>query len=206
MTNPRWLDWVQRLQGIAQAGLTYSENVYDLERYRMLREIAAEILSEYSATDLPVVKTLLENETGYATPKVDCRGVVFQDDSILMVKELSDGGWTLPGGWVDVGEPPSLSVEREVWEESGYRVKAVKLLALLDRALHGHPPAPFSAYKMYFLCEITGGAPKDSHETAGAAFFAEDAIPPLSIQRTTPDEIQRMFVHHRNTDLSTEFD
>ncbi len=206
MTNPRWIDWAQRLQGLAQAGLTYCENEYDLERYRALRVIAAEILAEYSCTDLPIIQNLLENETGYATPKMDGRGVVFKDDAILLVRELSDGGWTLPGGWVDVGEPPSLAVEREVWEESGYRVKPVKLLALLDRSLHGHPPAAFSAYKMFFLCELTGGAPKDSHETAGAAFFKEDQIPPLSIQRTSLDEIQRMFAHHRDPNLPAEFD
>lgn len=206
MSNPRWLEWVQRLHSIAQAGLTYSENPYDVERYHLIQHLAAEILAEYTQADLTPALGMLEREQGYATPKLDGRGVVFQDGRILLVKELSDGGWTLPGGWVDVAEPPSKAVEREVFEESGYRVKAVRLLALYDRSLHGHPPHPFSIYKMYFACDLIGGQPADSHETAGARFFGEDEIPPLSVARTTEDEIHRMFALQRDPAHPTEFD
>ncbi len=207
MTNdPRWLDWARRLQSIAQAGLTYSQNAYDLERFHQVQALAAEILAEYTHADLQTALDLLRGEQGYATPKVDVRGVIFEGDKILMVRELSDGGWTLPGGWVDPGEPPSRAVEREVFEESGYCVKAVRLLAVFDRALHDHPPHLFSIYKLFFLCEITGGAPKDSHETAGARFYALDALPELSHSRTSVDELHRMAALRADPSGVTAFD
>lgn len=205
-TSPKWLDWAQRIQSLAQSGLTYSKNPFDLERYELLGKIAAEILAEYTQVDLPVIQNLLDTQSGYTTPKVDVRGVVFQDHKILLVKEHSDGGWTLPGGWVDVGEPPSLAAEREVWEESGYRVKATKLLALFDRNLHGHPPYIFHTYKVFILCDLAGGEPATSLETDGAEFFAQDALPPLSIQRTTSQEIDRFFEHLDHPDWPTDWD
>jgi ADP-ribose pyrophosphatase YjhB (NUDIX family) len=177
--KPRWLEWAQDLDALVQAGLTYSTNPFDLERYHKIREITAEILAEYTLTDLPVMKELLDAQSGYTTPKVDVRAAVFQDGKILLVKELSDGGWTLPGGWVDVNDSPSQAVEREVWEESGYRVKAVKMLMVYDRNRHGYPPYPFHIFKLTLLCELLGGVPTTSIETDGVEWFAEDAMPPL---------------------------
>lgn len=204
--NPKWLEWAREMQAIAQSGLTYCKDPYDIERYEQLRELAAQILSTYTETELPVIRTLLESQSGYATPKLDGRGVVFRGDELLLVKELADGGWTLPGGWVDIHESPGAAVEREVFEESGYRVKAFKLLALFDRDKHDHPPYPFHCYKMFFGCELVGGAPVDSLETAGAAFFSEDNIPPLSVMRCSMDEIHQMFRHHRQPERPTDFD
>ena len=147
MTNPKWLEWAQNLQALAQSGLTYSPNPFDIQRYEEIRAIAAEMLSTYSQVDLPIIRDLFDAQAGYTTPKVDSRGVVFKDDRILLVRELADGGFTLPGGWVDVNEPPSSAVEREVWEETGYLVKAKKILAVYDRNKHGHPPYIFHIYK-----------------------------------------------------------
>jgi len=206
MPIPQCLDWAQRLEMLAQSGLQYGENEYDRERYRTVKQIATEMLSALSQEDLPVIQGLIDPQSGYTTPKIDIRGVVFRDDQILLVRELADNGWTLPGGWVDVNEPPSRAAEREVWEESGFKVKARKLLAVLDRNQHGFPPYIFHAYKIYILCEITGGAPSDSHETAGARFFAPDEIPPLSLARTTPEVIERMFEHYTHPDWPTDFD
>ncbi len=176
---PSWLEWAQKLQAIAQNGLGYSSNPHDKLRYEEVNRIAAQMMA--SQTNLPVdqIIKIFDSQTGYATPKVDVRGVTFMNEKILLVKELSDGGWTLPGGWVDVGEPPSRAVEREVFEESGFVVHAEKLLAVYDRNLHGHPPHPFHIYKLFFRCVITGGAPADSIETAQASFFSENEIPPL---------------------------
>jgi ADP-ribose pyrophosphatase YjhB (NUDIX family) len=206
MTIPKWLEWAQNLQALAQSGLTYSPNPFDIQRYEAIREIAAEMLATYSQVDLPIIRDLYETQAGYTTPKVDSRGVVFKDDQILLVRELADGGFTLPGGWVDVNEPPSLAVEREVWEETGYRVKAKKILAVYDRNKHGHPAYIFHIYKLFILCELVGGQATGSIETAEAGFFPEDQIPPLSIQRTTAEEITRFFEHHRCPDLPTDFD
>lgn len=204
--NPQWLDWAQKLAAIAQSGLAFTRNPFEKDRYQEVLNIAERMLAENSDSAFERVKNLIESERGYATPKLDVRGVVFKDDRILMVKELADGGWTLPGGFIDVGEPPSRAVEREVWEESGYLVKAVKMLAVYDRNQHGHPPYIFHLYKLFIRCELLGGKPADSVETAGANFFAEDNHPPLSIARFTEEELHSMFRHMRQPDLPTDFD
>ncbi len=205
--DPQWLQWAKRLQAIAQIGLAYTQNVYDVERYEQIRTIAAEMMAAQSDADPAYVRELFAQEVGYATPKVDVRGVVFCDGEILLVKELSDGLWTLPGGWADVTDSPREAVEREVWEETGYRTRAAKLLAAYDREKQGHtPPYPYHVYKLFFRCDLIGGAAADSHETAGAAFFAPNAIPALSLSRVTPAQIVRLFEHYRHPDLPTDFD
>jgi len=205
--DPQWLDWTKRLQAIAQTGVTYTKDHYDAERYEAVRQIAAEILAAGTGSDgIQPILDLLSRAKGYATPKVDVRGAVIHEDRILLVKETEDGAWSLPGGWADVGDVPSLAVEREVREESGYAVKARKLAAVLDRNLHGHPFFPFHAYKLFFLCELVGGEAASSYETDGAGFFAEDALPPLSLTRVMPAQIALMFEHYRHPERPTTFD
>src|SRR5208282_547793 len=145
-------------------------------------------------------------DSGYATPKVDVRAAVFRDSKLLLVKEREDGCWTLPGGWADVGDSPSSATVREVKEESGYDVKVRKLLALLDRNLHGHPPIPHHAYKLFFLCEILGGEAMTGDETEDVAFFGEGEIPPLSLTRVTPAQVFQLFEHLRHPEWPTQFD
>ncbi len=204
--NPKWLDWSQRLQAIAQSGLTFTRNPFEIERYEQVREIAAEIAAAHSDLDAPQIEAVFKGQRGYATPKLDVRGVVFQDGKVLLVKELCDGRWTLPGGWCDVGEPPSLATEREVYEESGYKVQATKVLALYDRNRHDHPPSLMHIYKVFFLCQLVGGCATTSIETDGAEFFAETALPPLSTPRTTETQLHRFFEHHRHPEWPTDFD
>jgi len=204
--EPKWLDWARRLQAIAQTGLTYAPNQYDVDRYAEVSEIAAEIMAGGSDGQIAPIRDLFARQAGYATPKVDLRGVVFRDDRILLVKEREDGGWTLPGGWADVGESPADGTVREVREESGYETHAVKLLAVYDRNRHGHTPIPFHAYKLFFLCELIGGAPAASSETDGVDWFAEGDLPPLSISRVTAPQIHRFFEHYRNPQWPTDFD
>jgi len=206
MSNPKWLEWSQKLNMLASAGLTYSQNKFDVERFHAINDIVAEIMAEHAGVDDSVIKTLLDSQAGYQTPKVDARGAVFQEDKVLLVKELADGGWTLPGGWMDVDETPSEAVAREVREEAGYIVRAVKLAAVYDRRLHGHPPYLFHSYKLFFICDLLGGEATTSIETGGAEFFALDALPPLSIARTTLEEIQCCYAHHHQPDLPTDFD
>ena len=206
-TEPKWLEWAKRLQSIAQNGLTFVHNPFDEERYLAIRQIAAEMLSEGSNAGLEKVLDLLSREVGYATPKVDTRGAVFRDDAMLLVKELSDNGWTLPGGWADPYESPREAVVREVFEESGYETRALKLLAVFDRSKHPHwPPYPYHIYKLFILCELTGGSPKVSRETGAVGFFREDEIPELSVARITRDQVRRLFEHHHNPHLPTDFD
>jgi len=205
--NPQWLLWARRLQAIGQTGLTYCRDRYDRERYQQLYEVAAEMMAHGSGLPgaEPVVE-LFKQGAGYATPKVDVRAAVFDDGRLLLVRETEDGGWSLPGGWADVGDSPSVAAVREVREESGYEVHARKLAAVYDRDRHGHPPIPFHAYKLFFLCDLVGGASARSHETDAVDFFAEDNLPPLSLTRVTPDEIQHMFDHYRHPEWPTSFD
>src|SRR5690625_2995354 len=160
--EPKWLEWAKQLQSIAQAGLTYSKDKYDLERFEMIRNMSVEILSDHTDIDKTVVKELFASETGYATPKVDVRAVVFRDNKILMVQEESDGAWALPGGWGDIGLSPSEVAVKEVQEESGFDVKAVKLIGIFDKKLHPHPDSPYHTYKIFIQCEITGGDRKST--------------------------------------------
>ena len=204
--EPAWLAWVRRLNALAQTGLTFAENPYDIERYAAIRTIAAEMIARGTGADAGRVLDLLASDAGYATPKVDVQGVVFQDAKILLVQERSDGLWTLPGGWADVGDSPADAVVREVREESGFETRATKLLALLDRNRHGHPPHLNHIYKIFIQCEIIGGSPTTSHEIQDVGFFAEDEIPELSLTRIIPAQIARMFEHYRHPDLSADFD
>ncbi len=205
-TVPPWLAHVRRLHAIAQTGLAYASDPYDLERYRALAATTASLVAEIAGVAPRTVRDVLGREEGYATPKVDVRAAAFQRGEILLVRERSDGCWTLPGGWADIGESPSEVVAKEVREESGYEVRVTKLAAVLDRDRHGHPVIPHHVYKLFFLCEITGGAPGTSVETSAVGFFPEHALPPLSLTRIVPGEIARMFEHHRHADLPTDFD
>lgn len=207
MDEPAWLLWARELQAIAQTGLTFCRDEYDLERYRRLRAIAAAMLSQGSGTEVERIEGLFEQDLGYPTPKIDVRGAVFRGERILMVREVGDGGWTLPGGWADVNQSARECVEREVREESGFEARAVKLAAVYDYRRQGHVRAhPYSIYKLFFLCELTGGEARPSLETSAVDFFALDALPELSSGRTNAMQIARMFAHRSAPALPTEFD
>ncbi|KQU23724.1 MULTISPECIES: NUDIX hydrolase [Priestia] len=202
----KWLDWAKQLQSLAQAGLAYSKDIYDVERFELIRDISVEMLSQQTGMEMTIIKDLFASETGYATPKVDIRAVIFKDNKILMVKENSDGSWSLPGGWADIGLTPSEVAVKEVKEESGFDVKAVKLLAVMDMKCHPHPPSPFHIYKMFIQCEIIGGQPMKGVETSAVEFFAENKLPPLSIARNTQTQIEMAFKHLYNPKESVYFD
>jgi ADP-ribose pyrophosphatase YjhB (NUDIX family) len=204
---PRRLAHIRKIAAIAQAGLTYSTGPFDRERYEVLQRLAEEMLSELSDVDPAITKSIFESENGYTTPKVDVRAAVFKDGKILLVKERSDGLWTLPGGWADVNESPSEAVEKEVREEAGYEVKATRLMAVLDRDRHGAPPLLWHVYKLFFECKLIGGERiQSSIETDGVEFFGPDAIPSLSLTRVMPSQIERLFVLHQNPGMPADFD
>jgi ADP-ribose pyrophosphatase YjhB (NUDIX family) len=205
--KPQWINWTTRLQAIAQTGLTFAKDPYDIERYQAIREIAAEMLAAGTDLELPVIRNMLSADSGYATPKVDVRGVIFREGKILLVKEMSDGRWTLPGGWADVCESPAGNVVREVFEETGFQTRATKILALFDRELHQHePPFPFHVYKLFMRCEITGGTATPSDETDAIEFFGADELPDLSDTRIKRSQIACMFAHLHDPARPTDFD
>jgi len=208
--EPVWLVWARELQAIAQTGLTFATNGYDRERYTAIRSLAAQIMATQSDAEFGRVEALFAEQAGYATPKVDVRGAIFDENSrILLVREIADAGrWTMPGGWADVNQSPAESIIREVREEAGLEVRVRKLAAVYDRARHPHqPPHPFHVFKLFFICEVIGGTPEPGTETSEVAFFAENEIPgDLSLGRVVPHQIARMFEHARHRDLPTDFD
>ncbi len=205
--EPQWLIWARELQAIAQNGLTFSRDRFDIERYHAVREIASAMMAAGSGGEVPIIADLFAGQSGYATPKVDVRGAVFRDDRILLVRERSDGRWALPGGWADINQSASEAVTREIREEAGFETTVRKLAAVYDRSRHNHsPPFPFHVYKMFFLCDLTGGAARPSDETSEVAFFPMGGLPELSLGRVLPKQIVRMFAHHREPHLPTEFD
>ncbi|MFD1675909.1 NUDIX hydrolase [Alicyclobacillus fodiniaquatilis] len=207
MDELQWLKWAQQIQSIAQSGLTYGKDVFDLERYTHLQTLAAEMLAAHTEMQKEDIQAILSLESGYPTPKTDIRAVVFDDDRrILMARETSDGRWSLPGGWADIGESVGEIAVREVEEETGYKVKPVKMLAVWDRQKHPHPPMFWHVYKLFIRCERIGGSPKTSIETDAIGFYAEDGLPPLSVDRVTKAQIHRMFQHHDAPHLATDFD
>jgi ADP-ribose pyrophosphatase YjhB (NUDIX family) len=206
LRDPQWLEWARRLQALARTGLTYSNDHFDIEQYESVYALAAEMIALHGQADVPSVHKLLASEVGHATPKGEVRGVIFRDDSILLVKERQDGLWTLPGGWADVNESPSEAVVREALEESGYQIRAIKLLALYDRRKHAHPPHLHHIYKLFFRCELLGGMPSPWVETESVAFFQESELPELSTMRVTLAQIARFSDHHRHPNWPTDFD
>ena len=201
----RWADWAARLNALAQNGLLYSQNPFEVERYNSVRKIAVEILEANTGLEPTLIRDFLAREQGYATPKVDVRGAVFREGTLLFVKEPQDGLWSLPGGWADVGESPGEAVVREVFEEAGFETCAAKLLAVYDRNKHAHPAMPHHAYKLFIRCELLSSEPTGKAETE-ASFFREDAMPALSTSRVTARQIARLFEHYRHPDWPADLD
>ena len=210
LPEPGWPGWVARLQAIAQAGLELTDGVYDRERYGSLRALATEIAAAHLELPTPAermaLEELLAGDGGYPTPKVDVRALVRRDGEVLLVRERADGRWSLPGGWADVGWAPSAMVEREVAEESGFVVRARRLLALWDRSRHNPGPHPHSVYKVAVACDLLGGSARSSIETLAAGWFPPDALPELSTGRITAAQIHRLIELDDHPELPPDLD
>jgi ADP-ribose pyrophosphatase YjhB (NUDIX family) len=190
---PRFLEWAREIQALAQTGRHYAQDGFQRDRCRRLMEIAAEMLSENAGVGYERVSQAFSAQVGYATPKIDVRAAVFRDRKLLLVRERLDGGWTMPGGWADVGDLPSKAAEREAWEEAGFRVQARKVVGIYD-ANRVNPLEFFHAFKIVFLCEILSGEPRPSMETSEVAFFGQDEMPAaFSGGRTTARHIRDAF-------------
>ena len=198
-----------KLSALAQDGLTYGADEYDLDRYRQLSRLAVELFSVLSGQPAAELAIELGRDSGYATPKIEVRGAIFDDDErVLLMREKIDGRWSLPGGWADPGDAPSAAVTREILEETGYHSSAVKLIACWDREVQGNPPPlPVHVYKLFFLCRRDGAVqPPAVLETLEVGWFGLDALPPLSLGRVNHRQLERALAHHRDPSLPTEFD
>ena len=203
---PQWLTWARTLQAISQTGLTYAENPFDRERYGKLRALAAEIFAIHTGETPETLDEWFTVQPGYATPKVDVRGACFRDGRVLLVRERSDGLWCLPGGWADVGDVPSEAAAREVREEAGFTCAVRKVIGVFDANRGGEPFSAFHAFKVIFLCDLTGGEPNPDHEILEVGFFARDALPPLSSNRTHPRHLAECFAHLDDPARPSAFD
>ena len=206
--SPEWLKWAREIQALGQTGLTYSQDAYDTQRYRRLMEISAEIVQSHASLDKgPILQNFLV-QPGYATPKVDVRGAVVRDGRILLVRERSDKRWCMPGGWADVGQQPSETAEREVYEESGFEVRARKVVGLYDanRDPDGSASQFYHAYKVVFMCDIVCGEARASEETLAVGFFRFDALPDLSMKRTNERHLAEVLAHAQDHGRPTAFD
>ncbi|HFU3820889.1 TPA: NUDIX hydrolase N-terminal domain-containing protein [Streptococcus suis] len=205
MTQDKWLDWAVRLQAIAQTGLAYGKDVYDIERFEELRKIAAEMLVEPSGQPLEVVKELFCNESGYQTPKLDTRAAIFQDNKILLVQE-NDGLWSLPGGWCDVNQSVKDNVIKEVKEEAGLEVEAERVVAILDKHKNNPAKSANRVTKVFILCKVIGGEFQPNLETIGSAYFELNDLPQLSLGKNTPEQIALCFEACHAKHWETRFD
>ncbi|MCL2499956.1 MAG: NUDIX hydrolase [Defluviitaleaceae bacterium] len=199
-----WIDWIVELQSIAQIGLAYSKDVYDIERFERIREITAEMISKQSNLPLETVKNLFCNETGYQTPKMDTRAAVFQENKILLVKEHTT--WSLPGGWIDINESVKSNTIKEVKEEAGLDVMPVKIIAIQDRNKHNKPQYVYGVCKVFVLCDIVSGAFKPNVETSESGFFALDDLPDLANAKNTIEQINMCFEAYYNNNWIVQFD
>ena len=197
--NEKWLQWAIELQSLAQAGLTYGKDAYDMERYKRIREISAEILSSMSDIPTEIVRNLFCNETGYQTPKLDTRAAIFKDEKILLVRE-NNGKWSLPGGWCDVNVSVGENTIKEVKEESGLDVSAVSIIAIQDRAKHNLPLYAYGICKVFVLCTIVGGCFQENIETTGFDYFSENNLPELATEKNNEEQIRMCFDAYRAGD------
>ena len=203
--QPEWLEWAKELQFIAQAGLTYSKDAFDIERFERIREISAEIVSRQTGLPLEKVKDLFCNEEGFQTPKLDTRAAIFKANRILLVKE-KNGTWSLPGGWVDVNQTIKSNTIKEVKEEAGLDVEATRIIAVQDRNLHNLPPSAYNVCKVFVLCEANGGDFQPNIETIESGYFSLDEIPPLAEEKTNKAPLDMCFAAYRYKDWEVQFD
>lgn len=202
----KWLGWARRIQAISQTGLEFAQNEYDIERNKKLEKIAAEIIAEHSQLNISELIEIFSDQKGYATPKVDVRTAILKDEKILLVKEISDGKWAMPGGWADVGDIPSEAAIREAKEESGFDVEILKVVGVYDANRNSGTLELFHAVKIVYLCKIINGEATPSFETPEVSFFDLNNLPPLSENRTNLRHIEHIKTHLKDASHFTFFD
>lgn len=202
----KWLKWAIEIQSLSQIGLTYTKDVYDRERYQRLREISAEMLAEKTEVSIEKVKDLFCHETGYQTLKLDTRAAIFRNNKILLVHE-NNGTWSLPGGWCDVLESVKSNTEKEVREETGLNVKAVKIISIQDRNKHNKPVYVYGVCKIFVLCEVINGKFVENIETTEIRYFSLQDLPHnLAEEKTNKEQIEMCFKAYLNENWQTQFD
>ena len=204
--TPKWLTWAKQLQAIAQQGLAYSKDPYDIERFQTIRELSVEIMMDYTDLKEEKIRDLFCNEEGYQTPKVDVRGVIIKDNHILLVKETIDGKWSLPGGWAEFDLSVKENVIKEVKEEAGLEVIPDRIIAVQDRKYHNKSASAYGIYKIFVLCSEISGSFEPNNETEDSDYFGLEELPPLSVGRNTKEQIKMCMDAAKDDGFMTVFD
>ena len=200
-----WMQTAVEMQFIAQAGLAYSKDPYDLERFARLRELAAKMLSRGSGLPEKTVRDVFLCETGYQTPKIDTRAAIVEDGRILLVEE-NTGLWALPGGWMDVDTTISQNTAKEAFEEAGLKVLPRRLIALQEHNLHNGPTLAIGIVKVFVLCERLSGEFEANIETVRSGFFRAEELPPLATSKTTEAQVRMCLAAAKDEDWQPLFD
>lgn len=204
--NQKWLETTRRIQALARNGLSYGEGLFDLERYEEMDHLSTQLIADLGEESVESLPGLLTRELGYQTPKIGVRGMIFEGETLLMVQEKRDQLWAPPGGWADIGFSPAQITAVEVKEEAGLEVKVDRLLALYDGRLHEHPPRPEHIYKLFFLCQITGGNLQTGLETQAVQYCSIHNLPPLAPDKVTTQQIHQCYEISKDPNRPAFFD
>jgi ADP-ribose pyrophosphatase YjhB (NUDIX family) len=207
MTKNGQLELIKRIKALSDAGLVYTENGYDVERFEEIRALSLELMGIVTKQPLDILDDFYLPEKDYPTPKVDIRGLILTDrKEILLVQERVDNKWTLPGGWGDVGYSPSEVIRKEIREETGLHAVAVRLLAVYDKKCHPHPPQPFYVYKLVFFCKVIEGSINPGFDMMAANYFDLQNLPPLSEDRILKSQIEQLYRMAIDTEKEAYYD
>lgn len=201
----QWIKLAKELQFLAQGGLTYTKDIFDKERFERIRDISAEMISLGSGYETEQVKSVFCNETGFQTPKLDTRAVLFREGKILLVEE-KNGLWSLPGGWVDVNDSIKTSVVKEAKEEAGLDIVPLRIIAVQDRNRHNTPLYAYGVIKFFVLCEQVDGSFSPNIETVGSGYFGLDELPPLAEDKTSAEQVKLCFDAYYSGNWNPVFD
>nr|WP_307323156.1 NUDIX hydrolase [Evansella vedderi] len=204
--EPKWLEYAKKLQSIAQAGLAYSKDKFDKERFEQIRDLSIDIIHNYTDIEHEKIRDLFANETGYQTPKIDVRAAIFEGETILLVKEQNDGRWSLPGGWADMDTSLADAIIKESKEEAGLDVLPKRVISIFDYKKHHSKPLPYGILKIFVECEPIKGDFIKNIETSEAKFFELEALPPLSLNRNTKEQIEYCFQVRKKDHHEAAFD
>lgn len=180
--------WSETLAGIAGTGLSFTENLYEKERFEEILRVAAEVKAyargheELESRYVDEVfefwrRSVGEGIPGYITPKAAVGAIVGNSNGeILLVQRADSGVWLYPTGWADVGYSPAEIVAKEVLEETGVVAWPTRLLSVVDGMQRGFTTVPM--YSMIFFCEYRGGKLKPHPlECRDVGWFAEKQLP-----------------------------
>lgn len=179
---------IQRMLAITDIGLTYSKDPYDRERYEDLRQILWSVLQDQTELDQEELTAILKPTGSYATPLMDVRAWIVQNQKICLVRGQGEDTWALPGGFGEVGYSPKENIRKEVQEETGFSAEVGSLLAVFDTNRFQLQNKQYA--KFVFDCQLLDGHFQENQEIAELEFFDIKNLPPLSEKRITQEQME----------------